>query len=180
MERNFSLTLLAGLVLFLFSCEKIKDASTVDFDTTMSLNIPVNVSVPTASLEKSAKTSYSFSESLTESLEDNADINEYLDMLKSIDITKLEIIFSGLQDSQTIESITISVDGVGTVVAITNVTVSNLTQTPDISSTLLNQIAAKLYSDKQITITVSGTTNEAPMSFNVKTNLDLHIEASPL
>lgn len=180
MKRYFSITLFSVFVLLLFSCEKIKDASTVDFDTTMSVNIPVNVEAPTASLKKSAELNYSFSESHTESLQDNPDVSEYLNLLKSVDIKDLEIVFSGLQNTQTIETIDISVEGVGTIATITNVTTANLVHSPEISDALLSQVAAKLYSTKQITITVSGSANEAPMTFNVKTNIGAHFTASPL
>ena len=146
----------------------------------MSVYIPVNVEAPTPSLKKSATLNYSFSESHTGSLQDNPDVSEYLNLLKSVDINELEIVSSGLQDTQTIETIDISVEGVGTIAAITNVTTSNLVHSPEISDALLSQVAAKLYSTKQITITVSGSTNEAPMTFNVKTNIGAHFTASPL
>lgn len=181
MKRFTTLSLLLVFFFFLLSCEKVKEATTIDFETTMSVEIPVEVVDPGISaIVKSAQVSYSFSQSLTESLEDNDNINNYLDHLKSIAINDVDIAFSGLQADQIIENIDISVEGVGVIASIENVSPTNLLHQPEINSSVLIQIANILNNEKEITIVVSGTTNEAPMNFLVDTSFDLHIEASPL
>jgi len=165
--------------VFFASCDKIKDATTEDFYTTLRMEIPVEV-VDTTTLEKSLKAGYSFSVSQTKSLEDNEKIQDYLDLLKLIEVTDVDIDFSGLVNEQVIENVELSIENVGTIATIENVSASNLTHHPEINSSVLINIANILYHEKQLTMTVSGTTNAAPMNFLVDTSFDLHIEASPL
>lgn len=178
------LTTLSAIMLFLVvlpSCKKIKEATSIDFETTMSAEIPVEVQDSTTSeTTKSTLSGYSFSQSLTKSMEDNDKVNSYLDHLKSIAINDVDITFRDLQADQVIESIDISIEGVGLIAHIENVTPDNLFHQPEINRSLLIKTANILNNEKQITLSVLGTTNEAPMSFVVDTSFDLHIEASPL
>jgi hypothetical protein len=164
---------------FFASCDKIKDATTEDFYTTLRMEIPVEV-VDTTTTEKSTNASYSFSVSQTESLESNEKIQDYLDLLKLIEVTDVDIDFSGLVNEQVIETIELSIENVGTIATIENVSASNPTHHPEINSSVLINIANLLYHEKKLKMTVSGTTNAAPMNFVVDTSFDLHIEASPL
>jgi len=171
--------LLLFLSAFFFSCEKIKDATTVDFDTNVELEVPVSIQQNNAKALKSAA-SYPFSESGTASLRDNPEIKDYLNLIKSIEIKSVVIKFSNLQPSEIIETISVSATGVGTLATIKNVTSANSTHTPAIDNAKLNQLAGQLKSSKSVTLTVSGSTNSAPMTFYINTDFKIHVEASPL
>ena len=67
-------------MVFILSCDKIDDANTVDFDTSISMEIPISVIDPTAIALKSIA-DYSFSESNTASLLQNYEIADYLDKM---------------------------------------------------------------------------------------------------
>ena len=174
--KNTILLLLILPALF-FSCEKIDEANTIEFDTTLSMDVPVAVASPTAQLVKSAKAEYSFSQTQVTRLSEIDQISEYLNKLKSIDINDLEIVFDNLDEGEVIHSINISITGAGSMVTLTNISIATNTQNPEIDSAVLLQAASILNATKEIEVTVSGTTNTAPMDFMVKMDFDCHIEA---
>jgi hypothetical protein len=174
--KRFNL-LLFIIPVFLFSCDKEKDASTLGFDTTMSMDIPVVVMAPTAIVEKSAAEDIDFSQSQTVSLSDIAEIKNYIEDIESVGIDKVEVVFTNLQEGDEIKTINLSVEGVGTIATISNVT-NNTTYTPDIAADKLGELEALLEKGGDITITVSGSVNKVPMNFTVNLGFDLHIEAS--
>lgn len=178
MKNTFLLLLIIPALLF--SCDKIDEINTIDFDTTLSTAIPVAVVETSAMSAKSAETEYSFSQSQTTKLSDINEISDYLNKLKSIDINDLEIVFSNLGEGEVISTIDISVTGAGMLVSLTNISLTNNTQNPDVNSAVLLQAASILSSTKEIEITVSGTTNTAPMAFVVNMNFDCHIEAEAI
>ncbi|WP_346857125.1 hypothetical protein [uncultured Draconibacterium sp.] len=173
MKRFMSLLLLVPLLLF--SCDKIEDANTIDFDTNMDMYIDVGVEGNTAVLVKSAA-DYTFSESGYASLYDNSDLWDYLDHIKSIEVDNLEIMFYGLESGAQINSITLSVSGVGDIVTLQNITSANSTQHPTISSSVLTQLANHLINNLEITATVSGTTDTGPMWFGINISYDLLVK----
>jgi hypothetical protein len=175
MKRIYSLSLILILMIVFASCDKTETSY-----TTMAITIPVEVTDTTSTTSKSSLAGYDFSGSVTESLEDNDNINEYLDILKGIRVEDFYVTFSGLQNNQIIENIDISVEGVGVIASIENVSLSNLSYQPEVNSSLMILIGYILISEKQITVSVSGTTNKAPMNFNVETYFFLNIETSPL
>ncbi len=173
------------LILFILtpvlfaSCNKIKEAAYVNINTTLSVEIPVEVDTTTTE-DKSALVSYAFSQSLTESLEENDKVKDYLDLLKKIEVIDVNIKFRGLVGDQMIQSVVIELEGVGTLATFTNINPSNMEFTPDINSSVLVQISNQLYHTRELTVTVSGITNKVPMNFVVATYFNLDIEASPL
>jgi hypothetical protein len=177
--KRFTLSLFV-LSLFLFSCDKIEQANTIDFDTSLSIDIPVAVVAPTAMIQKSTEAEYEFVQSKTARLSDISEINDYLDKIKSIDLNNIVVNFSKLQAGQEINSIEISVIGVGVLASFQSVTQINATHTPTIDQAKLAQVATILNSTKELTVKVEGTTNEAPMDFTVGLDFDLHVEAQVL
>ena len=177
MKRFFTLSFPCILFIAFSSCDKIKDAATEDIYTTMSFAIPVAAVDTTA---KSALVDYSFSETLTESLENNDKVSGYLDLLKKIEVIEFNVEISGLASDQIIKELNIEVEGIGIITTLENTTPSDLNISPDINPSVLVQIANLLYFNKQLTVNISGTTNEAPMNFTVKNYFDMHIETSPL
>ncbi|MDX8340802.1 hypothetical protein SLH46_16515 [Draconibacterium sp. IB214405] len=178
MKNTFLLLLIFSALLF--SCDKIDEANTFEFDTTVSMDIPVAVIETSAQAQKSALADYAFSVTQTNSLSEIEEIADYLDKLKSIDINDLEIVISNLGEGELVKSIEISVDGVGVLVTLTDISMENTTFTPEIDDSKLIQAASILSSTKAITITVAGVTNTAPMDFMVNMDFDCHIEAKAL
>ncbi len=172
--------LLVVASLFLLSCDKIEEANTVDFDTTLSMDIPVSVESPVAMIEKSTAEDFPFSESKTYSLSENEDINDYLSKIKSIDISDFAIVFSGLGEGEEIKMVDISVTGAGILASFQNVTNATTSPTPTINSANVAQAATILNSTKAIEVIVSGTTNTAPMDFTVNMDFDVHVEANAI
>ncbi len=178
MKNTFLLLLLVSTLLF--SCDKIDEINTIEFDTTLSMDIPVAVVGTTALLNKSAQAEFSFSQSQTTRLSDIEEVSDYLNKLKSIAINDVEIAISNLGADEVINTIDISVTGAGTLVTLTDISAANNVQSPDIDSAVLMQAVSILNSTKEIEVTVSGTTNTAPMSFIVNMDFDCHIEAEAI
>ena len=166
-------------MVVILSCDKIDDANTIDFDTSISMEVPFSVNEPTALTLKSIA-DYSFSESATASLTENYEIVDYLDNIKSIEVTDLEVIFYGLEPGTEIITVSLSIQGVGTIATITNVTSSNAIHSPSVDNSKLLQIASQLNNNWMITATVSGSTDTAPMWFSINMEYDLHVEAEAL
>jgi hypothetical protein len=109
-------------------------------------------------------------------LSDNTDVAPYLSKIKEINLNSLVVTITGLTAGQTINSVSLDVAGVGNIFTQTNITMSNNSFTPVIASGTLASVAAKLTSDKKITLTVSGNVS-GPMSFTVSLNFDTKIIA---
>ena len=164
---------------FLISCEKLKEATMVEFDTNLTLDIPVAVVDPQANALKSA-TDFDFSKSGTASLLDNPEVEESVNYIESLDIENLELAFTNLEAGKVIKTVSVSITGVGVLATLTDVSSTNNIHNPTVDAAKLSQASAMLKNSKQLTVTVSGTTNEAPMSFTVNMDFDMHIEASPI
>lgn len=163
-----------------FSCDKINEVNTIEFDTTLSMRIPVDVFAPSAQLAKSATAEYSFSKTQTTKLSEIDEISDYLNKLKTIDINDLELVFNNLEEGQEIHSINISITDAGSLVTLTNISNAMNVQNPEIDDEVLLQAASILSNTKEIEVTVSGTTNTAPMDFVVNMDFDCHIEAEAI
>lgn len=166
------LLLFASMVL-ISGCEKIKDATSVKVDTSFEVDFPVTV-VP----EKSTAT-LTFSATEVISLADNADLEEYLSKIDEIDINNLVITVSGLTDGQSINSLSLNASGIGNVLTLTGITMSNNSFTPDVSADILNQMGDKLRDEESLTLTVSGETS-GPMTFMVSCNMDARVVVATL
>lgn len=175
--RTKLLLFLASLLVF-GGCDKIKDATTISVPANLQTNIPV---VVTAVGVKSADliavgAAITFSKTQDLSLNDNVDIAPYLSRIKSINLNSVVITITGLSAGQTINTISLEVAGVGNIFTQTNITSANNSFTPQITSGILDQIAAKLTADKKISITVSGSAS-GTMTFNVGLNIDATVTA---
>jgi len=167
------------LTFVLGGCELLKDAATVPIATDLNANIPVVVAGVKSADQTGSVNAVAFSKTQDLTLGSNADIEPYLEKIKSIELNSLVVTISGLTAGQTINSISLDVTGVGNVFTQTNITATNNTFTPVISATILDNIAAKLTSDKKITLTVSGNASGA-MTFTAGLNFDVVVTASVL
>jgi uncharacterized membrane protein len=166
---------LFSLITLLSGCDLLKDANTIDISTDLTANIPV-VAAKKSSLDINA---VSFTKTQDLNLASNPDIEPYLSNIESINLNSLLVTVNGLTGTQTINSVSLDVAGVGNIFTQTNITMSNNSFTPVIAAGVLNQVATKLTSDKKITLTVSGNAS-GPMTFTVSLNFDTVLTAKVL
>jgi hypothetical protein len=162
-------------------CDKIKDASEITLSTDLKADIPVVV--PPVG-KKSADqlgvvNTIEFTKTQDLTLTDNTVIQPYLEKIKSIDLNSLEVTVTGLTEDQTINSISLDVAGVGNIFTQTNITMSNNSFTPTIAAGTFDSVAAKLTSDRKVTLTVSGSAS-GPMSFTVSLKFGTEVIANVL
>jgi type IV pilus biogenesis protein CpaD/CtpE len=157
-------------------CSLFEKANTIDISTDLTADIPVVVPGVKKSSEVAA---ISFTKTQDLSLSGNTDIEPYLSKIKDIALNSLMVTVNGLSADQTINSISLDVQGVGTVFTQSNITMVNNNFTPMISPGLLDQVAAKLTSDKKITLTVSGNVSGA-MTFTVSLDFETVLTAKVL
>lgn len=172
---------LLALTIVFSGCNKIKDAATVPISTELKADIPV---VVVASGKKSldqigAVNAIGFTKSQDLTLASNVDIEPYLKKIKEITLNSLVVTITGLSAGQTINSVSMEVTGVGNIFTQTNISMSNNSFTPVIVTGTLDLVAAKLTSDKKITLTVLGNAS-GPMTFTVSLNFDTIVTASLL
>jgi hypothetical protein len=159
-------------------CNKIKDAATITISTKLKTDIPVVVTaVGMKAFNLVANVnSIAFSKTQDLSLESNADITPYISKVKEINLNSLLVTITGLSDGQTINSISLDVDGVGNIFTQTNITMANNSFTPVIAQEKLNQVGTTLTANRKITLTVSGNASGS-MSFTVGLNIDSSVIA---
>ncbi len=169
------MTLLIASALMMTGCSLIKDAAEVTITTDLTTTIPVVVTGG----KSTAAPSLTFSQSQDLELADNADIEPYLEKIREINMKSLVVTVNGLTSGQVINTISLDVTGVGTICTQTNITSTTNSFTPVISSAILEQVGAKLKSDKKITLTVHGNAS-GPMAFGVNLVFDTDIVAGAL
>jgi len=161
--------------VFLFSC---KDDDTIEIRTSLPITVSVNVTEPTD--QEAGQSEYSFETSQTYSLSNNDDVKEYLDNLKHISTKGYSGEITGLEDGEMINHIQISVADGSKLIVRENITnVDPGTQLPN-NTGAYGIIGEELQSEKQITVTVTGTTNKAPMDFDVIVTLQIEVVAEEI
>ncbi len=170
-----------AFIVALTGCDKIKDATTVDIDTNLYLDIPVVVQPLEKKLLDQAGNvnAIEFSKSMDLFLSSNTDIEPYLEKIKEINLNSLFITVTGLVEDQTINTLALDVAGVGNIFTQNNITMINNSFTPEILTGTLAKVAEKLNNDKKITITVYGNAS-GPMSFVVSCNFVAKVIANVL
>jgi type IV pilus biogenesis protein CpaD/CtpE len=172
--------LLIAFIAVLTGCDLLKKASEITITTQLKSDIPVVVTSGTKSFDITGNVAaVAFSQTQDLTLASNADIEPYLSKIKSINLKSLVVTVTGLSAGQTINSVALDVEGVGNIFTQTNITMSSNSFTPTIQAGVLDQAAAKLTSDKKITLTVSGNAS-GPMTFTVGLNFDTGVTASVL
>ena len=170
-----------ALIPLLAGCDLLKDAATVTISTELKADIPVIVAGSGAKSgdQTGAVNAIVFTKSQDLILSSNADIEPYLDKIKEVNLNSLVVTITGLSAGQTINSVALDVAGVGNIFTQTNITMTNNSFTPTIVAATLDQVGAKLFSDKKITLTLSGNAS-GPMTFTVGLNFDTDIIANVL
>ena len=169
---------LLAFLPFFGACGLLEDAAEVTISTELKADIPVVIVAPgMKSADQTAAIDFSKSQDL--SLSSNDDIEPYLDKIKDVNLNSLVVTVTGLSAGQTINSVALDVAGVGNIFTQTNITMTNNSFTPAITATTLDQVGAKLMSDRKITLTISGNAS-GPMTFTVGLNFDADIVANAL
>jgi hypothetical protein len=164
MKQNCILFLIISL--FLFSCD---DDDRVTFETNLHVIVPVEVSESSATKQESGKTKYSFTASKTYYLEDSDDLKDYMDNVTYIFSKGFSAQITGLAEGDTINGVTVSIGE-----SIVEITQPESANPLEHGGFVYAVFGKELMEEKQVTVTVEGTTNKAPMNFDV--NMDLLIE----
>lgn len=187
-KRNIVLRASISLItlsLILSSCDQIKEFLTISFSTTIEGNIPLNIggNLPFAlndsisDITKASVVNYDIKYDI--SIMDNEDIKPYLKKIKEIQVKSIQIKFIGLQQGQTIDFLNLDVIGIGTLVSLTNITISNNLFSPPISSELLKSVSDKLLNNNKITVNLKGGAS-GPIQVTVELKMDAKIKAQAL
>lgn len=178
MRKN--LLFLAISALMLFSCSAIKEAITVPVNTTLSVDVPLSVVVTkSGSLTDKAGVVNSFTTDKVLKVADNVDMTSYINKIKSVDITKTTITITPLAGTDEILTLDVAVSGVsGPVFSKTGITASANSFSPTMTAAIqaqLDKVETVLKDTRQITITVSGTTN-LPVGTTLNAKLTFNAE----
>lgn len=167
------------ILLSLQGCDKLRELATITITTRLETEIPIvvtefGVNLPGGVNANNAPVQFSVSEILK--IEENFDLEPYIKKIKDIDLEKLELTVLGLTQGQSINSVSLDILGIGNIITITNITMTNNKYTPDIPDELFDRVASKLLSDKQVTVTVSGNTS-SPISITLEVAIDAKVLA---
>lgn len=174
-----NLILFFVLIPVFAGCDLIKDANTITISTELTADIPVAVVATGKKSVDQALLAVDFTKSQDLTLASNGDIEPYLSKIKEINLNSLVVTITGLSTDQTINSVSLDGTGVGNIFMQTNITMTNNSFSPEISAAKLDQVAAKLSSDKKITLTLSGNVS-GPMTFTIGLNFEADIVANVL
>jgi hypothetical protein len=165
-----NILLILTIVSVLFSMESCDDMLTQNFSAEFKMNMDINV-------EAMRSEQYPFSHSELLNIADDEEVAEYIDNIKSLNVTQIECSLSEIPEGAEIEELTILIADVGLSVTLTNIT-SDYSVVLPVSDDLLNALAGYLYDNQQTNVVVYGISSYAPMIFKVKLNFHSDIEAS--
>ena len=177
--KTTKLIIVFFLLLSLMGCDKLRELATITINTRLETEFPIvvnesGINLPGALNANNAPIQFSVTEVLK--IEENFDLEPYIKKIKGIDLEKLEVTVLGLTQGQAINSVSLDILGIGNIVTLTNITMTNNKYTPDIPDELFDRVASKLLSDKQITATVSGNTS-SPISITLEVAIDAKVLA---
>jgi hypothetical protein len=155
------------------SCDELDELTefdiTEDFTTTFNINIP----------EDSEGEPQSFSDSATIDITTNQEIQDNLDLIQDVDLNSLTFVIDNFVGADGTTVTSASVSAAGTTVSIADINLqqadANGTVYEVADSALLNDIANILENNSQITVTISGTINNTPATFDVIVTLDVTV-----
>ncbi|WP_299577594.1 hypothetical protein [uncultured Sunxiuqinia sp.] len=163
---------LSIIAVLLISCN---EDDPIEVRTSLPITIAVEVPEPAINDQESGQTEYSFTASQCYHLSDNKDVKDYLDNMKYIDHKGYSIEITGLEDGEVIKDIVFSVEDKNKFEAFENVTKDDYgtrRTNDEIGYAVIHNV---LLSEKQLTITVTGTTNKAPMDFDVDIQFEIGV-----
>ena len=176
MNTTIKLLIALAVVFNFTSCNK--ELGTVDFNTEINKTISVHV-------DQTTGTPITFDTNEIMSL-DNDDTHDYLDKIQDISINSLSYQlknFSG--DNTGTATLTLMIDGFS-LQTLTDVNVKDIVDASEVytitDTSFLNQIAAALKNNQQVTVKYTGNIlcDNAAMDFEVKVTLDITVTANAL
>lgn len=178
--KKLNLLFFALLSTFLFSCEKIDDLKTIEFDTNVEHNASIVINTLSGNVEPT--TAFNINEEIK--LENNGDFSQYADdRIDAITVKKITLVFSNYTGEATgeLEGV-ISFSGITGISA--DLTKFNVKDASDNQTAIevpftegeLTQIADALKNNQQLGIVFEGTAYDAPMSFDM--DYDVEVGAS--
>ena len=174
-KRTFFTIIIASILLF-SGCEKIKELMTFTIKTQFETEFPVVVTEfgVKSSEGTSAGAPIQFNVTETIKIEDNFDLEPYINKIKEINLDTLVVTVTGLTQGQTINSVSLDAEGIGNIITLSNITMTNNKFTPDIPKSKFDSVASKLLNEKQITATVSGN-RSGPLSVTLGISIDARV-----
>ncbi len=160
----------------IYSCDKIKELATVSINTKLETQFPVVVSPTGFNSDLTKSSGISFNEVSEIKIADNIDLEPYLNKIKTINLSNLEIVVNGLQTNQIIHSITLEINDFGVIATVANITQFNNSYKPAISSLLIDKVAETLLKEKKITVKVYGSVS-SPLVVTVDIKMDAKVVA---
>jgi hypothetical protein len=173
------ITMFLASVFLITGCQAIKDAAEVDFSTQLTANMAITVAGSKSVEITPVANALSFSKSQALDLKDNSEIFPYLEKIREIDITSIMVDIYGINEGQSISTLALDVEGVGTIATITNITPYMNAYPPVIDQVKLGQAAKKLAKELKIMLVVHGEAN-GPMSFNINMVFPVDVVAGAL
>lgn len=166
------------ILMFLFGCDKIEEST--QFETSLRVSQIINVDGNAAKIKSKDLNGalYSFSSSKELDLADNPDVGEFVEKVKWISVNSAKVNITGILSGQTIQTISVKIDGIE-IYAATDIETSG-SLIPDISNEELNVLASILAEKKKATVSVSGTTDNADLSFTIEHVFETTIQAKLL
>lgn len=177
MKKN--LALFFALAILLTGCGWIGGLLTKDVDTNLIIDIPVNI-VSGKSASSTAAVMTGYNESKMYYLDDNKDIADHLSKIDEIDLKSLKVTVTGLSGDQVVNTISVSVFGIGELASYSNITPGTGAFTPQVNKTNLETAAKQLLEDQKMEFVVSGDASGEPMTFSVELNFTTLITVSIL
>ena len=173
-----SLFIVVLAVLAFSSC----DLATVNIATDFTKSITAVSDYPASEAVVSLKSAIvdpTYFESDTIDLTDNADLEEYKEKIKEVDVHTVSCTFSGIPTGDTIKSFTISVENTELSETLNNIAVNGTKEELSIATAILTAVGEELMDQEKIVINVSGTTS-VPLTFTVEIAFDSEVKAGAL
>lgn len=172
------LTFFLATMILLGGCSLIKDAAVITIDTDLTSSVTVTV-VGDKSAGLIEIGDLPFTVSMDLRLDENTDIEPYLEKIREIGLNSLDVTINGLASNQVISTISLDVTGVGNICTQTNVRAENNSFTPVVSQVTFDKVAAKLTDDLKITYTIHGLA-ALPGTFVISTIWGAEVTAGAL
>ncbi len=176
--KSFLFLLLLGI---LSGCDQLDDLLSRKVSTTLTVSHSFTVTTQNQVTKSGGPSAvvYVFTATKDLSLNDNEDLSDLLNKIKSMSVQSATAQFLNLQPNQTILTLSVKVDG-QEVFTKTNITSANSAFVPDISMANLEYIASRLTANKKITVTISGTTNSPTMTFGSNLGFEVEVDVKLL
>lgn len=168
MKKIITVFTLVGLLFTFNACE---DGLAFKFDANFMVKMDIDVK------DTGKSSTYPFTYTSLLNIEDDKDVADKIEQIKSLEITEVECTITGIPSGESVLELNIMVEDINLTVTLTNITENNTLVLP-VSDKLLDALGKFLYDNHQTSITVSGASTYAPMVLGVNLLFNSKIEAS--